>query len=192
MISIENILNLRGIKTADKHSEKADISKQKTSVSASPTQVNASLQHLKEKIEKTSFTSANSQDDADIKAKTSEDTAKFIQPVAVPCKNYADRPGHFAYIDANTNKAEHVNLVSGKKYTQDEVNTLSLHYATRNMSEAEKKLTWQQVVSKDTLYDQFGSPVFTEAEIKQAVEHPQTNETPAFVTSSGEDAFGLK
>ena len=85
-----------------------------------------------------------------------------------------------------------MNLTFDKKYTQDEINYLSFKYAVRDMPDAAKKLNWQQVISKNTLYDQFGSPVFTAEEIKQAIEHPQTHETPSFVTSSGEDAFGLK
>lgn len=117
---------------------------------------------------------------------------KFIEPVEIPCKNYEDEVGHFAYIDTNTNLPEHVNLTFDKKYTQDEINYLSFKYAVRNMSDAAKKLNWQQVISKNTLYDQFGSPVFTNEEIELAVEHPQVHETPSFVTSSGEDAFGLK
>lgn len=126
-------------------------------------------------------------------AETSDSGAKkFVEPVEIPCKNYEDEIGHFAYIDTNTNLPEHVNLTFDKKYTQDEINYLSFKYAVRDMPDVAKKLNWHQVISKNTLYDQFGSPVFTAEEIKQAIEHPQTHETPSFVTSSGEDAFGLK
>ena len=46
----------------------------------------------------------------------------YIPPVEIPCKNYADEKGHFAYIDANTGQIAHVNLETG---------TVSPEFATR-------------------------------------------------------------
>lgn len=163
MLTLEQLNALRGIKTPDKPKPVANPATPQTA----PQQAQKSVSEPQK-------------------------TADIPDPVAIPCKNYNDEQGHFAYFDANTKKTEHVNLDTGKKYSQDDVNRLSLSYATRYMSDAEKQLTWQQVVNKDTVYDQFGSPIFTEEEIKRAVTHPQIPITPSFVTPSGKDAFGLK
>ena len=153
-----------------------------------------SLEQLKALKTKLGITKEETPDVTESKAvnpQSAEQKNKFVEPVAIPCKNYDDEKGHFAYIDANTHQPSHVNLATGKPYTQDDVNRLSLQKATKNMSEAEQKLTWQQVISKDTLYDQFGSPVFTAEEITRALTAPQNPEAPSFETSSGKDAFGL-
>ncbi len=163
MLTLEQLNALRGIKTPDK---------------PKPATVSTPAQPTFQQPQKTV-------------SEPLKETVEIPAPVAIPCKNYDDERGHFAYIDANTQKTEHVNLDTGKKYSQDDVNRLSLSYATRYMSDAEKQLTWQQVVSKDTVYDQFGSPIFTEEEIKKAVTNPQTPTTPSFVTPSGKDAFGF-
>lgn len=163
MLTLEQLNALRGIKTPDKPKPAANPATPQTA----PQQAQKSVSEPQQ-------------------------TADIPDPVAIPCKNYNDEQGHFAYIDANTHKTEHVNLDTGKKYSQDDVNRLSLSYATRYMSDIEKQLTWQQVVNKDTVYDQFGSPIFTEEEIKRAVTYPQIPTTTSFVTSSGKDAFGLK
>lgn len=164
MLTLEQLNALRGIKTPDKPKP-----------AASPATPQTAPQQTQKSV-----------------SEPQKETANIPDPVAIPCKNYNDEQGHFAYIDANTNLPKHVNLTFDKKYTQDEVNYLSFKYAVRNMSDAEKQLTWQQVVTKDTVYDQFGSPIFTEEEIKRAVTNPQIPTTPSFVTPSGKDAFGLK
>lgn len=123
-------------------------------------------------------------------------TQKSIQPINIACKNYLDEDGHFAYIDAYTHEVSHVNLNTGKVYTQEEVNQLSLSKSTLSLSDEAQKLSWEQVVSDETLYDQFGSPVFTYAEIQDALH--KLRETSAAVQdsglkvdSSGKDPWGL-
>lgn len=113
MLTLEQLNALRGIKTPDKPKPVANPATPQTA----PQQAQKSVSEPQK-------------------------TADIPDPVAIPCKNYNDEQGHFAYIDANTKKTEHVNLDTGKKYSQDDVNRLSLSYATRYMSDAEKQLTW--------------------------------------------------
>jgi len=121
----------------------------------------------------------------------------YPDPIEIPCKNYADEKGHFAYIDANTKQVLHVNLDSGKPYSQDEVYRLSLQHAVAPLSEDAQKLEWQQVINSETLFDQFGSPVFTFEEIQNALE--KANATPPQPTAENvaedgkpkKDPFGL-
>lgn len=96
------------------------------------------------------------------------------EQVEIPCKNYADEDGHFAYIDARTDKIVHVNLNNGKVYTQDEVKQLSLKYAVRELGTDYQTLKWQDVVNENTSYDQFGSPIFNQGEIEIAMQNKKT------------------
>lgn len=93
----------------------------------------------------------------------------YIAPVEVPCKNYDDEEGHFAYIDANTHQATHVNLITGQPYTQDDVNRLSFLKVANSLFPEAKNLAWQQVINNNTLYDQFGYPMFTVEEVQNAL-----------------------
>ena len=102
--------------------------------------------------------------------KTESDASRdVIKPVEIPCKNYTDENGHFAYIDIQTNKVVHVNLESEKIYTEDEVNQLCLKQITDTLPDDYKELTWQDVVNIDTLYDKFNRPAFTQQEIEEAL-----------------------
>ncbi|MBQ4400012.1 MAG: hypothetical protein II830_01810 [Alphaproteobacteria bacterium] len=92
----------------------------------------------------------------------------YVSPIEIPCKNYADEQGHFAYIDANTHQTSHVNLDSGEVYTIEDVYRLSLAHSVKTLSATYHRLTWQQVMSNETLYDRFGSPVFSFEEIQTA------------------------
>lgn len=94
--------------------------------------------------------------------------SNYIPPVEIPCKNYADEQGHFAYIDANTGQIAHVNLETGTVYKLDDVYRLSLQHAISALSPFYHQLTWQQMLNDETVYDRFGSPVFSFAEIQAA------------------------
>lgn len=114
------------------------------------------------------------------------------EPVEIPCKTYTDEKGHFAYIDANTHKIFHVNLDTGKVYTPDEVNQLSLQHAVHSLPDSYKELKWQETINNDTLYDRFGSPMFTFEELSTALENKISstnhNEDPSSSNKSSEDA----
>lgn len=101
---------------------------------------------------------------------TYDTKSELPEPIEISCKNYTDEEGHFAYIDANTHKILHVNLDNGKVYTQDEVNQLSFKKATNFFPNDCSLLTWQEVVTDNTLYDKFGSPVFVFEEIDKALQ----------------------
>lgn len=94
---------------------------------------------------------------------------KLPEPVEISCKNYTDEKGHFAYIDANTKQIIHVNLDNGKVYTKEEVNQLSFKQSLSHLPSEYQNLTWQEVINKNTLYDEFGSPVFMLDEINAAL-----------------------
>lgn len=99
----------------------------------------------------------------------------FMLPVEVPCKHYDDENGHFAYIDAHTKAPVHFNTLTGKSYNQDEINQLSLGFIIKNLPESAKSLNCDDIITDNTLYDRFGSPVFTEAEITNAMERKTAN-----------------
>lgn len=92
-----------------------------------------------------------------------------VEAIEIPCKNYMDEEGHFAYIDANTHKISHVNLNSGKIYNFDEIHSLSLKYILRALPDIYQNLKWEEVVSNNTLYDKFGYPMFTIEELDNAL-----------------------
>ncbi len=117
--------------------------------------------------------------------------SSYVAPVEVPCKNYDDEEGHFAYIDATTHQPMHVNLISGHPYTQDDVNRLSLFKVTSNLPGNAKNLTWQQVINNNTLYDQFGSPVFTVEEVNRVLEKMTTSENMVSENPPKTDPFGF-
>jgi len=105
-----------------------------------------------------------------VNAAAAQQQNDFMLPVEVPCKHYKDESGHFAYIDAHTHQPVHFNMQSGKSYTQAEVNQLSLSLAAKNITDAEKTLTWEQVITDETLYDKFGSPVIGEEDVRAALD----------------------
>lgn len=105
----------------------------------------------------------------EVTAETKQSESFYSNPIEAPCKNYMDEQGYFAYIDAYTHEVSHINLESGKIYTQDEVYQMSLSHAVRALPETYHNLTWQQVIDNDTSYDRFGSPVFTYEEINRAL-----------------------
>lgn len=92
----------------------------------------------------------------------------YPEPIEIPCKNYADEQGHFAYIDANTGQISHVNLENGNVYKLDDIYRLSLQHSVAALSEEYHKLVWQQVLNDETVYDRFGCPIFTFEEIQTA------------------------
>ncbi len=123
---------------------------------------------------------------------------EYPDPIDIPCKNYTDEKGHFAYIDANTHQISHVNLDSGKTYTWDDVYALSLQHAVEPLSEEAHKLQWQQVLNEDTVFDRFGSPLFSFDEIQNAVEKAQNTSDVEPIASEEkandkpkQDPFGL-
>ena len=99
----------------------------------------------------------------------------YVEPVDVPCKNYDDEDGHFAYIDANTKQPVHFNTLTGQPYTQDDINKLSLNHSLKKMPEVSLNLLWNDVITNDTLYDKFGSPVISEQEIRNALNSREQN-----------------
>lgn len=90
--------------------------------------------------------------------------------VEIPCKNYADEQGHFAYIDANNGQISHVNLETGNIYKLEDVYRLSLQHAVNTLSPDYHRLTWQQMLNDATVYDRFGCPLFSFTEIQNAFE----------------------
>ncbi len=138
-------------------------------------------------------TSAENNANADLSKVRQEDKTEsdasnnVIKPIEIPCKNYTDENGHFAYIDVQTDKVVHVNLESEKIYTEDEVNQLSLKQITDTLSDDYKELTWQDVVNIDTLYDKFNRPAFTLQEVEDALKkkNNRTN-TNDETTNSGD------
>ncbi|MBQ9271319.1 MAG: hypothetical protein IJ218_03540 [Alphaproteobacteria bacterium] len=119
----------------------------------------------------------------------------YPEPVEIPCKNYADEQGHFAYIDANTGQISHVNLETGNIYKLDDVYRLSLQHAVSALSPTYHQLTWQQMLNDETVYDRFGSPIFSFEDIQTAYEKYIT---PALAKDNTNDdnkpktdAFGL-
>lgn len=101
-------------------------------------------------------------------APSPQDNPEEERPIEVPCRYYDDEEGHFAYIDGKTHQPVHFNTDSGRTYTQNDINFLSLRYAARNLSPKERRLRPEQVINDNTLYDKFGSPVFTTEEIMRA------------------------
>lgn len=96
--------------------------------------------------------------------------ASYSEPIEIPCKNYSDEQGHFAYIDANTGQIAHVNLETGNVYKMTDVYRLSLQHAVSPLSPDYHRLTWQKMLSDETVYDRFGSPIFSFAEIQSGYE----------------------
>ena len=118
----------------------------------------------------------------------------YPEPVEIPCKNYADEQGHFAYIDANTGQISHVNLENGAVYKLEDVYRLSLQHSVAALSEEYHKLTWQQVFSDKTVYDRFGCPMFTFDEIQAAYDKfkpAESTETMNAEVPTKTDPFGL-
>ena len=110
---------------------------------------------------------------------------RYPEPVKIPCKNYVDEQGHFFYIDANTHQISHVNLDTGQIYTFEDVYRLSLSHAVASLSDEYQNLTWQQVLSENTVFDRFGSPLFTFEEVYNAKEKSRQTIAPKT------DPFGL-
>ena len=121
--------------------------------------------------------------------------SNYIPPVEIPCKNYADEKGHFAYIDANTGQIAHVNLETGTVYKLDDVYRLSLQHAVSALSPSYHQLTWQQTLNDETVYDRFGSPVFLFEEIQTAydkyVKPTLSSNTGNISNPPKTDPFGL-
>ena len=170
MLSLEKLNSLRGIKTKK----------------------NATDPNAKDNIQKSEIfnsevpASSNSAPDSSTKA------------VEIPCKNYMDEDGHFAYIDANTHKILHVNLNSGKIYNFDEIHSLSLKYILRALPDIYQNLKWEEVINNNTLYDKFGYPMFTVEELDNALHRKSNvqnleniNNETSFEDTSGTDPWGL-
>ena len=174
MLTLEQLNALRGIKSASTAPDN-------NTAESAPSAVAASAE-------------GSAADKKDKSAPT--ENKGYPEPIEIPCKNYADEKGHFAYIDANTKQVSHVNLDSGKTYSQDEVYRLSLQHAVEPLSEDAHKLEWQQVINSETLFDRFGSPVFTFEEIQNALEKARTTPQPLAenIAEGGKpkkDPFGL-
>ena len=172
MLTLEKLNELRGIKP---------------STPTSKTVEDTSNIPLQGTISPTSSSASSQIDRMSTQSSPSPQKGEPVQPVEIPCKHYADEAGHFAYIDADTKQIMHVNLENGKVYTQDEVNRMSIQHAVEPLSEDYKVLTWQQVMNRDTLFDQFGSPVFSFDDIQKAFDNlkqQNTNQEASAVSAS--------
>lgn len=148
MLTLQQLNRLRGIKTTEQRAEEEKKDNSNANVAVPPIIDSNSVQASRAELSQ----------------------PKLPEPVEIPCKNYADEDGHFAYIDAETHKIFHVNLDNGKVYTQDEVNQLALQHAIRSLPDSYKSLIWKDVVNNNTLFDMFGCPIFTFDEIDVALQ----------------------
>lgn len=160
MLTLEQLRALRGIATGN---------------SAMPAENQNAPASVQQNTDNVGAFSALQQTPQQQQNAASQAQPKLPDPIEIPCKNYNDEQGHFAYIDAYTHEITHVNLDTGKTYTQDEVKALSLKHATAVLSDDAKRLSWQQVITSNTLFDQFGSPSFTFEEIQNALNKLRQN-----------------
>ena len=178
MLTLERLNALRGIS-----SNTAKSTEQRTTIPASIGQAIASnVESVAETSEQPQPTQQNPQ-------------ITYPEPIEIPCKNYVDEKGHFAYIDANTGQISHVNLDTGNIYKWDDIYRLSLEHSVAALSDQYHQLTWQQVLDDKTVYDRFGSPMFTFAEIQKAYDK---HIKPTFLSEKTEtdnqtktDPFGI-